>query len=180
MLFRPTKLEGVRLIELEPHRDERGFFARTFCEREFAEAGLATAFPQHSISATAHAGSIRGMHFQRQPHQEVKLVRCLKGAIHDVLIDLREGSPSYLDWEAYELTAENRRQLYVPAGIAHGFQTLVADTEVSYLISAFYAPEAATGVRHDDPAFAIAWPLPLTEMSPKDRSWPDFAPRKAP
>lgn len=175
MLFRQTELTGVRLIELEPARDERGFFARTFCTREFAAQGLETTFPQHSVSHTTRAGSVRGMHFQRTPHEEVKLLRCVKGAIHDVLIDLRPDSPTYRRWEAYELTAENRRQLYVPAGLAHGFQTLAPDTEVAYLISAFYVAEAAAGLRYDDPAFAIAWPLPVTDVSAKDRAWPDFA-----
>jgi dTDP-4-dehydrorhamnose 3,5-epimerase len=175
MQFHTTQLEGVRLIEMEPIRDERGLFARSFCVRELSEAGLESSFVQHSVSFTARAGSIRGMHFQKAPHDEVKIVRCLKGAICDVLIDLRPGSPTYKRWEAYELTEENRRQLYVPKGYAHGFQTLAPDTEVGYLISAFYSPEAASGLRHDDPAFAIAWPLPLADISPRDRSWPDFA-----
>jgi dTDP-4-dehydrorhamnose 3,5-epimerase len=143
MLFRSTGLAGVRLIDLEPARDERGLFARTFCTRELAAQGLETGFVQHSISVTERAGSVRGMHFQKSPHEEVKLLRCVRGAIHDVLIDIRPDSPTYGRWEAYELTAENRRQLYVPAGLAHGFQTLLPDTEVGYLISAFYAPAAA-------------------------------------
>ena len=174
MLFRSTGLAGVRLIDLEPARDERGLFARTFCTREFAAQGLETGFVQHSISLTERAGSVRGMHFQKSPHEEVKLLRCIRGAIHDVLIDIRPDSPTYGRCEAYELTAENRRQLYVPAGLAHGFQTLLPDTEVGYLISAFYAPAAAAGIRHDDPAFAIAWPLPVADISPKDRAWPDW------
>ena len=159
MLFRSTGLAGVRLIDLEPARDERGLFARTFCTRELAAQGLETGFVQHSISVTERAGSVRGMHFQKS---------------HDVLIDIRPDSPTYGRWEAYELTAENRRQLYVPAGLAHGFQTLLPDTEVAYLISAFYAPAAAAGIRHDDPAFASAWPLPVADISPKDRAWPDW------
>jgi dTDP-4-dehydrorhamnose 3,5-epimerase len=120
------------------------------------------------------------MHFQRAPHAEVKLLTCVRGAIHDVLIDLRPDSPSYLQWESYHLTAESRRQLYVPAGLAHGFQTLADDTEVAYLISAFYAPAAAAGVRYDDPKFAIPWPLPVADMSAKDRAWPDFVPPAGP
>ena len=176
MQFRHTKLADVRLIDLEPAVDERGFFARTFCEREFGQQDLETSFVQHSISSTTRAGSVRGMHFQRPPHAEVKLIRCIAGAIHDILIDLRPGSPTYLKWEAYELTAQNRRQLYVPAGFAHGFQTFAPDSVVAYLISAFYAPEAAAGFRHDDPAFAIPWPLPVADISAKDLSWPDFAP----
>lgn len=176
MIFHRTRLEGVRLIELEPHHDERGFFARTYCEREFAGEGLVTSFVQHGMSLTVEAGSVRGMHFQRDPHAEVKLIRCLTGAIHDVLIDLRPDSPTYLKWEAYVLDARERKQLYAPAGFAHGFQTLEANTQVGYLLSAFYAPEAAAGVRHDDPAFAIPWPLPVADMSDKDRSWPAFEP----
>ena len=176
MLFRPTSLADVRLIELAPAADERGFFARTFCTREFGAQGLETSFVQHSVSSTARTGSVRGMHFQRRPHEEVKLIRCIAGAIHDVLIDLRPASPTYRKWEAYELTPSNRMQLYVPAGFAHGFQTLAPDCMVSYLISAFYAPDAAAGVRHNDPAFKIAWPLPVADISPKDRIWPDFAP----
>jgi dTDP-4-dehydrorhamnose 3,5-epimerase len=175
MRFQPTALEGVRLVELEPAHDARGFFARTFCTDEFAAAGLETRFVQHSVSFTRRKGSLRGMHYQRPPHEEVKLLRCISGAIHDVLIDVRPDSPTFMRWEAYELTAENRRQLYVPAGVAHGFQTLAPDTEVAYLISAFYAPAAATGIRHDDPAFAIAWPLPVADISAKDRGWPDWA-----
>jgi dTDP-4-dehydrorhamnose 3,5-epimerase len=181
MIFHPTALHGVRLIDLEPVRDERGFFARTFCVNELQAQGLATSFVQHSLSFTTRRGSIRGMHFQRAPHAEVKLLTCVRGAVHDVLIDLRPGSPTYLRWESYHLTAESRRQLYIPAGVAHGFQTLADDTELAYLISTFYAPAAAAGVRYDDPAFAIAWPLPVAEMSAKDRAWPDFvAPPPAP
>lgn len=175
MLFQPTRLAGVHLVDLQTARDDRGFFARTFCIEEFAAQGLETRFVQHSLSHTARAGSVRGMHFQLAPHEEVKLLHCVRGAIHDVLIDLRPHSPTYLQWEAYHLTPENHRQLYVPAGLAHGFQTLAPDTEVAYMISAFYAPAAATGLRHDDPAFGITWPLPVADMSAKDRAWPDFA-----
>jgi len=180
MLFRATRLQDVRLIELEPIRDERGFFARTFCAREFAAHGLAGSFVQHSISRTARVGSIRGLHFQRPPHAEVKLIRCVSGAIYDVLVDLRPGSATYMQWEAYELRAGDGLQLYAPAGFAHGFQTLAPDSEVAYAMTAFYAPEAADGVRYDDPAFAISWPLPVADLSPKDRSWPDFSGRPLP
>ena len=174
MLFHPTRLQDVRLIEFEPVKDERGYFARTFCTREFAAAGLATEFVQHSISHSARTGTIRGMHFQHPPHEEVKLIRCVAGAIHDVLIDIRPGSATYMQWEAYELTARDGRQLYVPTGFAHGFQTLAPASEVGYMMTAFYAPDAADGIRHDDPAFAISWPLPVADLSAKDRSWPDF------
>jgi dTDP-4-dehydrorhamnose 3,5-epimerase len=174
MHFQPTSLEGVRLIEIEPIGDDRGSFARTFCTREFAANGLTASFVQHSISSTVRVGSIRGMHFQHAPHEETKLIRCLKGGIYDVLVDLRPSSPTYMQWEAYELTNTNWRELYVPAGIAHGFQTLQPDTEVSYAISAFYDPEAASGVRYDDPAFAITWPLPVADLSDRDRAWPAY------
>ena len=174
MQFSATQLAGVRLIDLEPATDERGFFARVFCVEEFAAQGLETQFLQHSVSYTARRGSVRGMHFQRAPHEEVKLLRCIKGGVYDVLIDLRPGSRTYRRWESHELTAENRRQLYVPAGLAHGFQTLMPDTEVAYLISAFYAPAAAAGLRYNDPSFSIAWPLPVADISAKDRAWPDF------
>jgi dTDP-4-dehydrorhamnose 3,5-epimerase len=175
MLFETTRLRDVRLIKIEPVKDERGYFARTFCVREFAAAGLATVFVQHSISCTARAGSIRGMHFQTPPQEEVKVIRCLSGAIYDVLIDIRPASPTYMQWEGYELAAGDGRQLYAPTGFAHGFQVLAPDTEVGYMISAFYAPEAAAGIRHDDPSFKIVWPLPVADISAKDRSWPAFA-----
>lgn len=174
MRFTKTELCGAWLIEPVPARDERGFFARTFCVKEFDEHGLTTRFVQHNASQSAIRGTLRGMHFQRAPHGEVKVVTCLKGAIWDVIIDLRPRSPTYRQWRGFELSAANRRQLYVPKGFAHGFQTLCDDVEVGYLISAFYAPAAASGVRHDDPAFAIAWPLPVTAISEKDRTWPAF------
>jgi dTDP-4-dehydrorhamnose 3,5-epimerase len=175
MRFVEAKLSGAWLIDPEPTQDHRGFFARTFCVREFAQYGLETDFVQHSTSYSSAKGTLRGMHFQRAPHAEVKIVRCPKGAIWDVIIDLRPSSPTYRRWQAFELTAENRRQLYVPAGFAHGFQTLCDDTEAGYLISAYYAPSAAYGVRYDDPAFAIAWPLPPGPMSARDNGWPDFS-----
>jgi dTDP-4-dehydrorhamnose 3,5-epimerase len=175
MRFSQTELRGAWLIEPVPARDERGFFARTFCVHEFADHGLTTRFVQHNTSYSVARETLRGMHFQRAPHAEVKVVSCLKGAIWDVIIDLRPESPTYCEWQGFELTADNYRQLYVPEGFAHGFQTLCADSEVGYLISAFYAPAAASGVRHDDPAFAIDWPLPVSVISEKDKSWPDFS-----
>lgn len=174
MRFFETNLEGARLIDPEPIRDERGFFLRTFCVKEFAAQGLETNFVQHSLSYSAARGTLRGMHFQTPPHSEAKLVDCVKGAIWDVIIDIRLHSPTYRRWQGFELAAETRRQLYIPAGFAHGFQTLSDDSEVRYLISAFYEPSAAFGIRHDDPAFAIPWPLPVAAMSAKDRAWPDF------
>ena len=179
MQFEPTGLDGACLVRLDPARDSRGFFARTFCIKEFAARGLETGFPQHSISCSNSKGTLRGMHFQRAPHDEVKLVRCLSGAIWDVIIDLRPGSPTFRQWRGFELSAENQDQLYIPKGFAHGFQTLSDNAQVNYLISAFYAPEAATGVRYDDPAFGIAWPLPVSAISDKDMGWPDFHPRNA-
>ena len=174
MRFSQTELCGAWLIEPVPARDERGFFARTFCVQEFEDHGLTTRFVQHSASQSATMGTLRGMHFQRAPHSEVKVVTCLSGAVWDVIVDLRPKSPTYRRWQGFELTAANRRQLYIPKGFAHGFQTLCDDVEVGYLISTFYAPAAASGVRHDDPAFAIDWPLPVSSISEKDRTWPDF------
>jgi dTDP-4-dehydrorhamnose 3,5-epimerase len=177
MLFTKTDLEGAWLVEPTPARDPRGWFARTFCEREFATHGLETRFVQHSTSHNVQRGTLRGMHFQTAPHAEVKLVRCLKGTILDVIIDLNPASPTFRRWQGFELSAANMRQLYIPQGFAHGFQTLEADCEIGYLISDFYTPEAASGVRWNDPAFAIDWPLPVTVMSDKDRAWPDYAPQ---
>lgn len=167
------------MIKIEPASDDRGFFARTFCAQEFAAAGLPTVFVQQSFSHTARAGTLRGMHFQRAPHEEIKVIRCLSGALHDVLIDIRPTSPTYMQWEAYQLSGGDGYQLYVPTGFAHGFQTLAPATEVGYMMTAFYAAEAAAGIRHDDPAFNIAWPLPVTAISAKDQSWPDYRPSRS-
>jgi dTDP-4-dehydrorhamnose 3,5-epimerase len=175
MNFVETELPGAWLIESMPARDSRGFFARTFCMREFAEHGLETIFVQHSMSHSALRGTLRGMHFQLAPHGETKLISCRRGAIWDVIIDLRSVSPTYGRWQGFGLTAGDHRQLYVPAGFAHGFQTLCDDTEVGYLISEYYEPAAAGGVRYDDPAFAIAWPLASTAVSEKDKAWPAFS-----
>ena len=174
MNFRPTKFDGAWAIALTELGDERGFFARTFCSETLRDKGLESNFPQHSMSYSSRRGTLRGLHFQRTPHAEVKIVRCLRGAVWDVLVDLRPDAPTFRQWQAFELTAENRLQLYVPKGFAHGFQALTADVEVSYLISELYVPDAASGVRFDDPAFGIPWPLPVTAMSEKDRSWPVF------
>jgi dTDP-4-dehydrorhamnose 3,5-epimerase len=171
MQFHPTDLTDARLIELAPFVDERGSFARVFCAGEFRDAGLPTDFVQHSISRNRLRGTLRGMHFQAAPHEEAKIVRCARGAIFDVIIDLRPGSPTYRRWQGFELTETNNRQLYIPKGFAHGFQTLTDDAEIHYLISAFYEPSAGSGVRFDDPAFGIAWPLPVSTMSEKDRGW---------
>jgi dTDP-4-dehydrorhamnose 3,5-epimerase len=176
MQFHSTNLRDACLIRLEPARDNRGFFARNFCAEEFAAHGLETNYPQHSISVSARRGTLRGMHFQRDPHGEIKLVRCSRGAILDVIIDIRPDSLTYRHWQQFELTPESGHQLYVPKGFAHGFQTLSDDAEVSYLISAPYKPGFACGIRYNEPAFAISWPLPVTEISKKDLHWPDFSP----
>jgi dTDP-4-dehydrorhamnose 3,5-epimerase len=176
MKFIATPLAGAFLVELEKRGDERGFFARFFCEREFGEHGLETRFVQVNNSLTATRGTLRGMHLQLPPAAEVKLVRCIRGAFRDVIIDLRPDSPSYLGWFGAELSAENRAMMYVPRGFAHGFITLSDDAEAFYLVSAFYAPECERGVRFDDPRFGIKWPIPPAEMSVKDRQWPDWDP----
>jgi dTDP-4-dehydrorhamnose 3,5-epimerase len=179
VIFRETELSGAWLVELEPRGDSRGFFARAWCEDELAEHGLTTRIAQCSVSWNARRGTLRGMHFQAAPHEEVKLVRCTRGAIYDVIVDLRRSSPTYTRWLGVELTAENRRTIYVPEGFAHGFQTLVDDTELFYQVSEAHAPESERGVRWDDPAFGIEWPLPHPILSEKDRAWPDFEPSKA-
>jgi dTDP-4-dehydrorhamnose 3,5-epimerase len=173
--FHPTTLKDATLIDLERRGDDRGFFARTFCVDEFSAHGLPTDFVQQNMSYSANKGTLRGMHFQNAPHGEDKLIRCLRGAIVDIIVDLRLDSPTYKKWEAFELTEENKRQLLVPKGFAHGFQAVSDHVEVTYLVSAKYTPSAESGVRWNDPAFGITWPLEPTEMSDKDRSWPDFA-----
>jgi dTDP-4-dehydrorhamnose 3,5-epimerase len=175
MEFHSARLRDAYLIQLEPARDKRGFFARTFCVKEFASFGLETNYPQHSISFSAHKGTLRGMHYQREPHSEAKLVRCTQGAILDVIIDIRPDSPTYRHWQEFELSSANGHQLYIPKGFAHGFQTLSDNVEVSYLISTPYEPSFADGIRHDDPTFGISWPLAVTEISEKDLHWPDFS-----
>lgn len=174
MLFRETKLQGPRLIEIEKLSDERGFFARTFCERELAAEGLATRYPQHSVSYNARRGTLRGMHFRLPPTGEAKIVRCNAGAILDVIVDVRATSPTFGMWESFEIAADNHRALYIPEGFAHGFQTLTDNTEVFYLISAFHSPELERGFRYDDTSVAIAWPLPVSVISAKDLDWPTF------
>jgi dTDP-4-dehydrorhamnose 3,5-epimerase len=171
MLFSPTTLKDAMLIDIEKRGDDRGYFARTMCRDEFAAHGLVSDFVQANHSYNRTRGTLRGMHFQRAPHEEVKLVRCVRGAILDVIIDLRPASPTYRKWEGFELSAENGRLLYVPGGFAHGFQTLVDDVDVTYQVSHPYTPTAEGGVRYDDPAFGIEWPEPVTVISPKDASW---------
>jgi dTDP-4-dehydrorhamnose 3,5-epimerase len=174
MIFGAAGLHDAWLIDIEPREDERGFFARTWCRQELAAQGLDPEIAQENLSFNRHRGTVRGLHFQRPPHEETKFVRCTRGGMFDVIVDLRPGSPTYLRWRGFELTAENRRAIYVPKGFAHGFQTLTDDAEIAYQISAFYAPQAAGGYRYDDGAFGIAWPLPVTVIGERDLGWPAF------
>jgi dTDP-4-dehydrorhamnose 3,5-epimerase len=177
MIFRETPLEGAVLIELEPLADERGSFARTFAVDEFAAHGLETRVVQCNTSTNLRAGTLRGLHYQVAPRAEAKLVRCVRGAIYDVVVDLRPGSLTYCSWYGAELSASNQRMLFVPVGFAHGFQTLVDDSEVLYQMSEEYSAEHARGVRWDDPAFAIAWPdADVRTISARDRDYADFQP----
>lgn len=175
MLFIPTILPGVHLVEVEARSDERGLFGRTWCAGEAQARGLCPHFAQCSVSFNRLQGTLRGLHFQTAPHAETKLVRCTAGAIFDVVVDLRPDSPTFRRWIAEELTAENRRALYIPNGCAHGFQTLTDRAEVFYQISPDYQPDFASGVRWDDPAFGIRWPDGTRMLSERDRTWPDFA-----
>ena len=175
MLFHPTQLADVFLIEPERLCDDRGFFARTWCKQELAAHGLCAELAQCSISYNRKRGTLRGMHYQLPPHEEVKLVRCTRGAIFDVVLDLRPGSTTYGRWFGTDLTADNHRFLYIPKGMAHGFQTMADDTEVEYLISTAYAPMAARGVRWNDPAFGIEWPIrDGITISERDIHYPDY------
>jgi dTDP-4-dehydrorhamnose 3,5-epimerase len=173
VIFTETPLPGAWLIDPERLEDHRGFFARTWCRREFESHGLSAHLVQCNISFNKRRGTLRGMHYQADPHQEDKLVRCTSGAVYDVIIDLRPHSPTFLRHFAVVLTAESRRMLYVPRGVAHGFQTLVDDTEVFYQMSEFHAPGAARGVRWNDPAFDIRWPIAGPILSERDRAYPD-------
>jgi dTDP-4-dehydrorhamnose 3,5-epimerase len=174
--FRPTPVEGAQIIDLDRRGDDRGFFARLFCGQEFADAGLEPCFVQANNTLTARRATLRGLHFQLPPAAEAKVVRCIRGALFDVVADLRPDSPSYAKWFGAELSAENRSMMYVPRGCAHGFITLADDTEVLYLHSAPYAPELERGLRFDDPWLGIAWPVEPAELSAKDRAWPYFDP----
>jgi dTDP-4-dehydrorhamnose 3,5-epimerase len=174
VIFNPTPLSGAFTIELEKRGDHRGFFARFFCAREFTAHKLETNIVQINNSLTQTKGTLRGMHYQLPPAAEVKVVRCVRGRLYDVIADLRPDSPTYRQSFGHELSAENRTMMYVPRGFAHGFITLEDDSEALYLVSAEYAPEAERGFRWDDPAFSIVLPAAVTEISAKDRSWPDF------
>ena len=172
MIFTETPLAGAFVVAQERREDERGYFARTFCVEEFATHGLPTQVLQCNVSFNRLQGTVRGMHFQRAPRGEAKLVRCPRGAIFDVMVDLRPSSPTYCQWYGAELTAENGVALFIPEGFAHGFQTLVDDSEVFYQMFACYSPEHADGVRWDDPAFGIRWPLPISTIAERDRTYP--------
>jgi dTDP-4-dehydrorhamnose 3,5-epimerase len=172
MKFIETPLSGVYVIELEPFHDERGLFARTFCQKEFATIGFDKQIVQINHSITRKGGTIRGMHYQSPPVCEIKIIRCVQGAAFDVMVDLRSGSPTFLQWHGMELSKDNMRMVYIPEGFAHGFQTLADNAELIYHHSAFYSPEYESGLRYDDPALAIKWPLPVGAISPKDQSYP--------
>jgi len=172
VIFKETPLAGAFLVELDRRTDERGYFARSFCVHEFADHGLPTAVIQCNVSFNLVRGTVRGMHFQRAPMAEAKLVRCIRGAIHDVIVDLRQDSPTYCQWYGAELTADNGSSLFIPEGFAHGFQTLVDRSEVYYQMFAGYSAEHADGVRWDDPAFGILWPLPVSTIAEKDLAFP--------
>ncbi len=172
----PLPISGAFAVEVDRLQDSRGFFGRTFCQREFTDAGLVPVVAQCNVSWNERKGTLRGLHFQTAPHQEVKLVRCTSGTAWDVLVDLRPDSPSWLRWTAVEISSTNRTAVYVPAGCAHGFQTLVDGTELLYQMSEFYQPQAASGVRWNDPAFGITWPVSPIVVSDRDNAYPDFRP----
>jgi dTDP-4-dehydrorhamnose 3,5-epimerase len=175
MIFTELDLRGAYAVDIEPIEDDRGFFARSWCANEFAEHGLTTRVAQSNVSFNRRQGTLRGMHYQVAPHAETKLVRCTRGAVYDVIVDLRADSPTFKRWVGLELSADNRRALYVPEGFAHGYQTLAPDTETHYQVSEFYTPGAERGVRWNDPAFTIEWPDPANAfLSEKDAAWPDF------
>jgi dTDP-4-dehydrorhamnose 3,5-epimerase len=179
MLFTETELPGAFVIDLERREDERGFFARAWCQEEFRAHGLDTRVSQCNVSFNERAATLRGLHYQMAPHAEVKLVRCTRGAVYDVIVDLRPESEMYTRWVAVELSEENRRMLYVPEGFAHGYLTLADATETFYQVSVPYAPGAERGARWNDPAFGIEWPQSdRLVISEKDRSWPDFEPER--
>ncbi|MCG8458856.1 MAG: dTDP-4-dehydrorhamnose 3,5-epimerase [Holophagales bacterium] len=174
MIFHELSIPGAFLIEPERKEDRRGFFARTYCRNELEDRGLDPTVVQCNVSVNTSKGTVRGMHWQAAPHEEIKLVRCTSGAIHDVILDLRSESPTYKRCYGVDLTRDNRLALYIPAGVAHGFQTLEDDTEVFYQMSELYYPESARGVRWNDPAFEVEWPLPISMISERDLTFPDF------
>ena len=174
MIFTEGALPGTFIIDAERIEDSRGHFARTFCRREFAEHGLEVTLLQGNTSFNVRKGTLRGLHYQTAPHQEVKIVRCTRGAVYDVAVDARPESPTYGEWMGVELTAENGRMVYIPKGFAHGYLTLADESEVFYHVSAYYTPNAERGIRYNDAAIGIKWPGPVTSVSDKDLHWPDF------
>ena len=176
MDFHETAVRGVRRIEINPIADDRGFFARVWCQDEFAELGLNPTWVQANTAFSPRAGTLRGLHYQAEPSTEAKLVRCTRGAVFDVAVDLRLESDTYLQWTGAELTADNHTMLYVPAGCAHGYLTLADDTEHLYFASDIYVPSLTRGVRFDDPALGIEWPSPIEVISDRDRNWPHLTP----
>jgi dTDP-4-dehydrorhamnose 3,5-epimerase len=174
MRFQETAIQGAYLVELEKLSDERGYFARTWCRREFAAHGLNPDLVQCSTSFNRAKFTLRGMHYQAEPHGEDKLVRCTRGSVYDVIIDVREDSPSFRGYHAEELTADNGKMLFIPKGVAHGFLTLADDSEVFYQMSEFYVPGAGCGVRWNDPAFGVEWPFEVRVISDRDRAYPDY------
>jgi len=175
MIFRETRLKGAFVIEMEKREDFRGSFARTWCSEEFRSHGMNITMVQANTAYSKVKGTLRGMHLQKAPFEEAKLIRCIRGSIYDVMIDLRPGSPTFKEWVSVELDERSNVMVLVPEGFAHGYQTLQDDTEVFYLVSQFYSPECETGVRYDDPAFQVQWPIrDATVISEKDKSWPDF------
>lgn len=174
MVFTELRLKGSFIIETERIEDERGFFARAWCKREFQSSGLVSSVVQANISFNKKAGTLRGMHYQAAPCSETKIVRCVSGAVYDVVIDLRPESATYLEWVGAILTEENCRALYVPENFAHGYLTLLDNSTVAYLVSKFYSPIHERGIRWDDPVFSINWPAPVTVISAKDKGWPDY------
>ena len=175
MKFYKAELEGAYIIELDKLEDQRGFFARTWCQKEFEEQGLAARIAQANVSFNTRAGTLRGMHYQDAPKEETKLIRCTRGALYEVIIDLRRGSPTYKRWICAELTEQNYKMLYVPAQFAHGYVTLEDKTEMIYFMSEFYTPGVERGLRWNDPEFGIIWPRPVEVISDKDANWPDFS-----
>lgn len=176
MIFEPTAIEGAYVVRVERHEDERGHFARTWCRAEFAAHGIEVVMVQASVSFNRLAGTLRGMHYSRQPSQEAKLVRCSRGRIHDVILDLRRCSGSYMKHFSLVLDDRSHDAVYIPQGIAHGFQTLVDDCEVTYMMTDAYRPDLAAGVRYDDPAFGVSWPMPVTCIAERDRTYAPFRP----
>ena len=176
MKFTETKLKGAFIVEMEKREDPRGFFGRAFCKKEFEALGLNGNILQANASGNPAKGTLRGMHFQNKPFEEVKMIRCTRGAVYDVIIDLRKDSPTHKQWIGVELSVENAKLLYIPEGFAHGYLTLKDDSDVFYLVTQYYAPGSDSGVRYNDPAFKIEWPkdVPIKLMTDKDRNWPDY------